>query len=192
MDSLNKGLRASLCDKRKEIEQEHRLHPFWNGVSFSLEEITSQRGLHVKVQPKKCMFFRITKSQMLNICELQVESSSLPVSLPLLWLGTTTRNIYKTTEDPHFPDKEVESLIDNFSERYLVDGCFDGGVNNATGQSHLPSAEFRFSDQYKELCASTLPDHAVLRHGDKLKRYDYNFFTEEIGLDSKTVSISSK
>lgn len=57
---------------------------------------------------------------MLNICELQVESSSLPVSLPLLWLGTTTRNIYKTTEDPHFPDKEVESLIDNFLNDILL------------------------------------------------------------------------
>ena len=41
--------------------------------------------------------------------------SNLPVSLPMLCPGTSTQNIYKTTEDTHFSDEQVEYLTNNFS-----------------------------------------------------------------------------
>ena len=71
--------------------------------------------------------------------------SNLPVSLPLLWSGTSTQNIYKTTEDSHFSDEEIE--CDNFSGHF-TDGILGGGVDIGTEQYYLPSSEFRFSDQY--------------------------------------------
>ena len=190
--SPKKGLRASPCDKPKEIEQAHSLYPFQNGGSFSLEGNTSQRGLHVQDQPKRCILFSATKPQISKICEFQVERSNLSVSLPLLWPGTNTQDIYKTTEGSHFSDEEVECSIYNFSARYSTDGCLVGGVDIGTGHSHLPTSEFRFSDQYIEICTSTMPNHTVFRDGDKLDRYDCNSSTGEKGSDSKTMSRSSE
>ena len=190
--SPKKGLRAPPCDKPKEIEQAYSLYPFQNGGSFSLEGNASQRGLHVQDRPKRCILFSATKSQIPKICEFQVERSNLSVSLPLLRPGTSTQDIYKTTEGSYFSDEEVECSIDNFSGRYSTDGCLGGGVDIGTGHPHLPTSEFRFSDQYKEICASTMPNHTVFRHGDKLDRYECNSSTGEKGSDSKTVSRSSE
>ena len=145
------------CDKPKEIEQAHSLYPFPRR-SFSLEGNTSQRRLHVQDRPKRCTFFSATESQIPKIYEFQVERSSLLVSLP----------ICKTTKGYHFSDEEVECSIDNFSGRYFTDGCLGGGVDIGAGHSHLPTSEFRFSDQYKEICASTMSSHTVFGHGDKL------------------------
>ena len=50
-----------------------------------------------------------------------------------------------------------------------------------TGHSHLPTSAFRFSDQYKEICSSTMSNHTVFGHGDKLNRYDYNTSIGEKG-----------
>ena len=190
--SPKKGLRAPPCDKPKEIEQAYSLYPFQNGGSFSLEGNTSQRGLHVQDRPKRCILFSATKSQIPKICEFQVERSNLSVSLPLLRPGTSTQDIYKTTEGSYFSDEEAECSIDNFSGRYSTDGCLGGGVDIGMGHPHLPTSEFGFSDQYKEICASTMPNHTVFRHGDKLNRYDCNSSTGEKGSDSKTMSRSSE
>ena len=190
--SPKKGLRAPPCDKPKEIEQAYSLYPFQNGGSFSLEGNASQRGLYVQDRPKRCILFSATKSQIPKICEFQVERSNLSVSLPLLQPGTSTQDIYKTTEGSYFSDEEVECSIDNFSGRYSTDGCLGGGVDIGTGHPHLPTSEFGFSDQYKEICASTMPNHTVFRHGDKLDRYECNSSTGEKGSDSKTVSRSSE
>ena len=108
--------------------------------------------------------------------------------MPLFRPGTSTKDIYKTTEGSHFPDEEVECSIDNFSERYFTDGCLGRGVDIGTGHSHLPLSEFRFADQYKEICASTMPNNTVFRHGDKLDRYDCNSSTREKRSDSKAMS----
>ena len=62
-------------------------------------------------RPKRCIFCSVTKSKIPNICEFQVERSNLPVSLPLLWPGTSTQNIYKTTEDPRFSNGEIECSV---------------------------------------------------------------------------------
>ena len=143
-------------------------------------------------RPKRCILFSATKSQIPKICEFQVERSNLSVSLPLLRPGTSTQDIYKTTEGSYFSNEEVECSIDNFSGRYSTDGCLGGGVDIGTGHPHLPTSEFGFSYQYKEICASTMPNHTVFRHGDKLDRYDCNSSTGEKGSDSKTVSRSSE
>ena len=60
--SPKKGLGESPCGKPKEIEQAHSLYPFQNGGSFSLEENTSKRGLHVQDRPKRCIFLINSKS----------------------------------------------------------------------------------------------------------------------------------
>lgn len=60
------------------------------------------------------------------------------------------------------------------------------------GQSHLPSSEFRFFDQYKKILASFMRDHTVFRHGNKFNRHEYNSSTGEKGRDSKAVSRSSE
>ena len=62
-------------------------------------------------RPKRCIFCSVTKSKIPNICEFQVERSNLPVSLPLFWPGTSTQNIYKTTENPHFSNGEIECSV---------------------------------------------------------------------------------
>ena len=110
----------------------------------------------------------------------------------LLWPGTSTQNIYKATEGSHFFDEEVEYLIDNFSGQYFTHGCFGGGVDIGTGNSQLLTSKFRFSDQYKKICASAMSNCAVFGHGDKLNWYDYNSSTVEKELDSKTMSRSSE
>lgn len=56
------------------------------------------------------------------IFEFQVERFNLPVSLSLLWPGISVQNIYKSTQDPHFSDREAECLIDYFSGQYFTDG----------------------------------------------------------------------
>ena len=86
----------------------------------------------------------------------------------LLWPGTSTQNIYEATEGSHFFDEEVEYLIDNFSGQYFTHGCFGGGVDIGTGNSQLLTSKFRFSDQYKKICASAMSNCAVFGHGDKL------------------------
>ena len=91
--SLKKGLRAPPCDKSKEIEQAHSFYQFQNGRSFPLEGNTSQSGLHVQDWPNRCICFCATKSQISNICEFQMKRSNLPVSLPLLWSGSSIQNI---------------------------------------------------------------------------------------------------
>ena len=86
------------------------------------------------------VFSSATKSHVPKICEFQVERFNLSVSLPLVWPGTSTQKIYKTS---HFSGEEVEYSIDNFSGRYFVDGCLGGGVDISTGHSHLPTSEIR-------------------------------------------------
>ena len=93
---------------------------------------------------KRCIFFSTTKSQIPKICAFQVKRSNLSVSLPLLWLGTSTQDIYKTTEGSHFFDEKVECLIDSFSGQYFTDGCLGGGVDIAMRHSHFPTLELHF------------------------------------------------
>ena len=121
-----------------------------------------------------------------------MERSNLSVFLPLLWPGTSTQDIYKTTDGSHFSNERVECSIDNFSGRYFTDGCLGGGVDTGRGHSHLPTSEFGFSDQYEEVYVSTMSNHTVFEHGDKLNRYEYNSSAGEKGLDSKTMSRSSE
>ena len=49
-----------------------------------------------------------------------MERSNLSDSLPLLWPGTSTQDIYKTTEGSYFSDEEVECSIDNFLDDILL------------------------------------------------------------------------
>ena len=141
---------------------------------------------------KRCIFFSTAKSKIPEICEFQVERSNLSVFLPGFGPGTSPQDIYKTTEGSHFSDTKVECSINNFSGRYFTDACLGGGVDIGTGHSHLPASEFRFSDQDKEICASTVSNHTVFGHGDKLNRYDCNSSTGEKGSESKTMSKSFK
>ena len=83
-------------------------------------------------------------------------------------------------------------MIDNLSGRHFTDGCLGGGVDIATGHSHLATSEFRFSDEYKENCLSTVSNHTVFEHGDKLNRYDCSSSTGQKESDSKTMSRSSE
>ena len=128
------------CDKLKETGQAHSLYSFQNGWSFSLEGNTSQRGLDVQDRPERCIFFSANTSQISKMCGFQVERSNLSVSLPMLWPGTSTQDIYKTTEGSHFSNEEVECSIENFSGRYFTDGCLCGVVDIGTGHSHLPTS----------------------------------------------------
>ena len=139
-------------------------------------------------RPKRCIFFGTTKSRIPKIYEFQVERSNLSVSLSLLCPGPAPRIFFKITEGSHFPDEKVKCSIDNFSGQYSTDGCLGRGADIGTGHSHLPTL---FSDQHKEICASSMSNHTVLGHGDKLSRFDYNSSTGEKGPDSKTVSRSS-
>ena len=159
---------------------------------FFLKEILLKGDYMCKIDLKDAYFSVLLNRKSPKICEFQVERSNLSVSLPLLRSGTSTQDIYKTNEGSHFSDEEVECSIDNFSGRYSTDGCLGEGVDISTGHSHLPTSEFRFSDQYKEICDSTMPNHTVFRHGDKLDRYDCNSSTGEKGSDSKTMSRSSE
>ena len=52
-----KGLRASPCDKPKEIKQAYSLYSFQNGRSFPLEGNTSLRGLYIQDRPKRYIYF---------------------------------------------------------------------------------------------------------------------------------------
>ena len=61
-----------------------------------------------------------------------------------------------------------------------------------TEHSHLSNSGFRSSGKYKANCASTISNHTLFGHGDKLNRYDYNSSTGEKGLESKTISRSSE
>ena len=113
--------------------------------------------------------------------------------MPLLWPWTDTQDIYKTTEGYYFSEEKAECLIDNFSGRYFTDGCLSEGVDIGTGHSHLPSSEFRFSDQYKEICAQ--PCQTIQFLGMKINSLygcDYHLSTAEKGSDSKTMSGSSE
>ena len=143
-------------------------------------------------RPKRCIFFNVTKSKIRKICEFQVEISNLSVSLPLLWPRTSTQNIHKTTEGSHFSDEGAQCSIDNFSGRFFTDGFLGGGVDIDAGYSHLPTSDFRFSDQNKEICVSTMSNHTNFGNGDKLSRHDYNPSTGERGSDSKKMSRSSE
>ena len=106
--------------------------------------------------------------------------------------GTSTQNIYKTTEGFHFSDEEVECSTANFSGRFFTDHFLGEGINMGTEHSHLSNSEFRFSGKYKANCASTISNHTLFGHGDKLNKYDYNSSTGEKGLESKTISRSSE
>ena len=113
--------------------------------------------------------FQTTKSQIPKFVSFKRKDLIYQfISLPLLRPWTGTQDIYKTTEGSYFSEEKAECLIDNFSGRYFTDGCLSEGVDIGTGYSHLPCSEFRFSDQYKEICASTVSNHTVFGHEDKL------------------------
>lgn len=182
--NLKKGPSALSFDKSKEIEQAHSLNPIQNGRPFPLEGNSFESEWHVQydakdvhvsvpLNPKSQIIVRFKWKDLIYYF-LYLCFGLKPAPRYLHFLNT-----------PISLMREMIVWLIIFAEQYFT-------VDIDMGQSHLPSSEFRFFDQYKKILASFMRDHTVFRHGNKFNRHEYNSSTGEKGRDSKAVSRSSK
>jgi len=89
--------------------------------------------LHVQIGSKRCLLFGSHSSGILGIseiCSFSVERKNLPISLPMVWPGTSPKDINKTNESANGIFKETEYSGNNFSGRYLINSLNRGGHTN--------------------------------------------------------------
>ena len=85
----------------EKVKPEHTLCSFQHGKPFSAEEIASGELLHVQNRPKRYPFFSVAEPRVAMAHKVQMEKSDLSVYLLVLWSGTSTKNIYRTTNNSH-------------------------------------------------------------------------------------------
>ena len=97
-----------LSNKHEIFQSVHYLLSHQNGSVIPVERNIIQQGLNVQNTPQRCIFFSLIKPKVSNICKFQVERSILSVSLPVIWFGTSAKDLYKAHTNSHFP---VEKAI---------------------------------------------------------------------------------
>ena len=83
---------------------------------FLLKELLQENNNTCKIDLKDA-YFSVPLSPDLQ--KVQMERSNLSVYLPVLWSGTSTKDIYKTTKNSHLPVEETECTSNNISGRYF-------------------------------------------------------------------------
>ena len=105
----------------------------------------------MKYRPQGCIFFSPTKFKIPKVFKFQMEGSVLPVLLPLLWFGTSPKDIHKVDENSHFSVEKTVCTTDYFFGRYSADGFLEGGTDTCKRHSDISSSESRFLDKSQKI-----------------------------------------
>ena len=141
------------------------------GRVIPVERNITGRGLHVQYRPHGCVYFSRTKSKIPNVCKFEMEGPILSASLPLLWFGTSPKDIHKVEENSHFSVEKTVCMADYFSGRYFL--------------------ESRFSDKSQKKSTRATSEYTIFGYGNQLNRNDTVPSTRDEREDCATVPKST-
>ena len=101
-----------------------------------------------------------------------MEGSVLAVPLPLLWFGTSPKDMHEVDENSHFSVEKIVCTNDHFSGRYSADGCLEGRADICKGHSDISSSESRFFNKSQKVSARAMSEYTIFRYGSQLNRND--------------------
>ena len=87
-----------------------------------------------------------------------MEGSILSIPWPLLWFGTSPKEIHKVDENPHFSVEKTVCTTVYFSGQYSANAFLKGGTDTCKGHSDISSSESRFSDKLQKISTRTMPE----------------------------------
>ena len=85
----------------------------------------------------------------------------LQVPLPLFWPGFCTTNIHEIVRSVSSRTEKVEYADRILYRRHVNNQSNQKGGGIDQGHSHLPSATFRVSSQFKEICTSSMSGNRI-------------------------------
>ena len=88
--------------------------------------------------------------------------------MPLLWFGTSPKNIHKVDENFHLSVEETVCTTDYFSGRYSANGFIKGGTDTSKGHFDKSFSESRFSDKFKKISTQTMPEYTIFGYENQL------------------------
>ena len=137
------------------------------------------------------LFFGAAKSRVTKVHKVQMERSNLSISLPVFWSGTSTKDIYKATENSHFSIEKTECMTYNISERYFDQGLINRGNDTSKGHFDIPFAGLEIFNKYKEVGPSTLSNETISWDGDRFSAYDPQSPSRKERANSTAATIST-
>ena len=114
-----------------------------------------------------CLLLSSTLQNVSGKSEVQMERKFIPISLPVFWSWSSTKNIHKTTKNTNRIDEKVERASHNLSRRHFDTCSFPSRTSPSPRHFDFCLTEPRISDQLKEISVSTLPKNSIFRVGDR-------------------------
>ena len=96
----------------------------------------------------------------------------LRVTLPLFWPVSCSTNIHEIAESVSSRIEKVEYADHSLYRRHVNNRSNQKGGRVDQGHSHLPSATFRVSSQFKEICTSSMSGNRISRPYSKFCEFD--------------------
>ena len=116
-----------------------------------------------------------------------MEGSVLPVLLPLLWFGTSPKDIHKVDENSHFSVEKTVCTTDYFFGRYSANGFLEGGTDTCKRHSDISSSESRFLDKSQKISTWTMSEYTIFWYESQLHRNDTDLSPREKRKDCETM-----
>jgi len=155
LSSGEKGQRVQTSNKFEGSEQTCAIPAFQNGRVELFKIHARRRGLHVQIRHERRLFFNTFTERIQEINSLFVVSQPLRISLPLFWVGSSAQGIYKTFEGPNSSVEEIQHKNNYLSGRHADSSKIQGRSLEVSRYSDLPTSEFRFCNESKEISDGT-------------------------------------
>jgi len=166
------GWGSPSSDQLEKVEQQHSSCSFQNGGFRTPEGTVAKRGLHLQNGSKGCISVSSSGQTDTEICTVSVERGTVPVSMHVLWSGTSPENIYKTPKSSHQLDEASDGPSHNIFGRYFTDRELQGRTD--PGQRHFDfcTSKSRLLDQCKKISIGASECNGIFRCFDRHKNND--------------------
>ena len=186
--SPKESRRLSSCNKPKETELLCGIRTFQDGGPFSFERPFRERQFSLQTGSFRCLLFSTSSQGLTKICKISMGGETIPISLPMFRSFISTKDFYKTYENPNISSPQIEYCANYVSGRHPFD-CANGERNvNCKGHIDFFVTKSGVSDQCEKICTSTLSKAGIPRGDCGYKRDDLVSSSGKSLKNSRTMS----
>ena len=148
------------------------LRTLQDGKFNSLEKCFTKRRLHVQIGHEGRLLLHTTRQTLQEIHKVHVLRQPIRIHLPLLWLRSSTPNIYKALEGADRPFTENQHKDHNLFRRHAPDESNNRGVINEQGHCDFSVATPRVCDKSEKINPGSETGDRVFRINSKFQGHD--------------------
>lgn len=186
--SKKEGQGSSSSHKSEILKHPHSISPFQNGGFTLAKGSFGFKRFYGQTRFEGRLLLGTIRIQFQEVCEIRVERSTLPISLPVLWPGSGSKAVYKTFESANHYFEKVEHTSDHLSGRFIADGEQYAGDTHGKGYCDSAVTVFGSSDKYSEISTRTISGDGIPGSEDKLSEDGVDFTIRESRQNSESVS----